>query len=281
MRKFGFHLSIAGSLSNAPNEAKSKGYGAFQMFVSTSRSWKGRKIGGDEAELFRKSVADSKSTPFAHIPYLCNPASPEDEVISKSKIMMEENVNSCDLLGIKGLVIHVGSHKGKGIEFGMKRVAETVSEVLQRTKGTTVLLENGAGYNNSVGSHFDEIGKIIDTIGSDRVGLCLDTCHAFAAGYDMTTEQGIEKLVGEIDDNVGLKKMHLVHLNDSKFGISSGLDRHWHIGKGEIGSEGFVNFFRNKAFASGDFVMETPVDESGDEDSDMAALKKILEAARL
>jgi deoxyribonuclease IV len=280
MRKFGFHLSIAGSLSNAPNEAKSKGYGAFQMFVSTSRSWKGRKIGGDEAELFRKAVTDSKSTPFAHIPYLCNPASPEEEVISKSKIMLEENVNSCDLLGVKGLVIHIGSHKGKGIEFGMKRVAETVSEVLQRTRGTTVLLENGAGYNNSVGSRFDEIGKIIDTIGSDRVGLCLDTCHAFAAGYDMITEQGIEKMVGEIDDNIGLKKMHLIHLNDSKFGIGSGLDRHWHIGKGEIGSKGFINFFRNKAFASGDFVMETPVDESGDEDSDMAALKKILEAAR-
>lgn len=280
MRKFGFHLSIAGSLSNAPLEAKQKGYGAFQMFAASSRTWRSKQPNQLEIDQFISALRASGSEPFVHLPYLCNPSSPEPEIIEKSVQMLRDNITACASLGIKYLIIHIGSHKGTGAKQGIKTAAGTVGKVLDISPHVTILLENGAGYNNSVGSKFEEAGKIIDELGSDKVGLCFDTCHAFAAGYDMVSEEGIEGVVAEIDSQIGLKRMGLVHLNDSKYEKGSGLDRHWHIGKGHIGVDGFINFFRNRNFAAGSFVMETPVDETGDHDSDMAELRRILELAK-
>lgn len=280
MRKFGFHLSVAGSLSNAPLEAGQKGYGAFQMFATSSRTWKSRQPSKLEAEQFVAALKSSGSEPFVHLPYLSNPSSPEPLVIANSIRMLRDNIEACASLNIRNLVIHIGSHKGTGTEQGISRAIGTVRQVLDVSPRVNILLENGAGYSNSVGSKFEEIGRIIDGIGSKNVGVCFDTCHAFAAGYDMISEEGIEKVASEMDSQVGLNRMHLVHLNDSRYERGSGLDRHWHIGKGMIGAEGFVNLFRNRNFASGSFVMETPVDEVGDHESDMSALEQILERAK-
>jgi deoxyribonuclease-4 len=280
MRKFGFHLSVAGSFSNAPLEAKRKGYGAFQMFVASTRTWRSAQPNQFEIDQFHSALNASGAEPFVHLPYLCNPSSPEPEIITKSIQMLRDNIAACASLNIKYLVIHIGSHKGTGIDAGIRRATDTMSKVLGFSPKVTILLENGAGYGNSVGSKFDEIGKIIDGLGSDNVGLCFDTCHTFAAGYDLVSEEGIENVVSEIDSQIGLDKMHLVHLNDSKYERGSGLDRHWHIGKGYIGVEGFTNFFRNRNFSSGNFVMETPVDMVADNDSDMSELAKILKSAK-
>ncbi len=155
VKRFGFHLSIAGSLSNAPLEARALGYGAFQMFVSSSRSWKSKPLAERDVDEFTMALSLSDSIAFAHMPYNCNPSSPVADVVSKSIELLRENIRRCELLGVRGLVIHVGSHKGKGSGHGVRQTAESLVSVLDGAKHVKLLLENSAGYVNSVGSTFE------------------------------------------------------------------------------------------------------------------------------
>jgi len=175
-------------------------------------------------------------------------------------------------------VVHLGSHLGSGVESGIKRASDALGRAIQETARVTVLMENSSGYKNSVGSDLGDLGRIIDAVGSARLGVCFDTCHAFAAGYDLRSETGMERISEELK-SVGAQKLKLVHLNDAKFPLGSGRDRHWHIGQGFIGSQGFINLFKNKLFDHGSFVMETPVSSEGDEDSNYAAAKSIIRAS--
>ncbi|EQD30316.1 apurinic endonuclease Apn1 [mine drainage metagenome] len=152
----------------------------------------------------------------------------------------------------------------------------TIDYALRESAGTSILLENSAGYTNSLGSKIEEIGDIIKDVGSNRVGMCLDTCHTFAAGYDISSKAGAADLMDEIDMHVGLGRVKLVHLNDAKFELGSGLDRHWHIGKGHIGIKGFVNFFSSSRLPTECFVMETPENDEGNGATDMRAVFKIM-----
>lgn len=281
MIRFGFHLSIAGAVSNAAKEACSKSYGAFQIFTASSRSWVQKPINADDAEAFRDYTMECGSEPYAHIPYLCNPASSNLPVLKKSRAMLVRNLENCALLGVKGLVIHLGSHLGKGTAYGIETVVESVGEALDSVGGASILLENTSGYTNSIGSTFSEIAAIINGVGSPRLGLCLDTCHAFAAGYELRTPEGISSMVSEIEAGIGLDRLGLVHLNDAKFDRGSKRDRHWHIGKGFIGEKGFEALFSNDAFRHGSFVMETPVNAQGGEASNVKALLKILKKVHL
>lgn len=281
MVRIGFHMSIAGSIANAPVAAQAMGCGTFQMFTSSSRSWRESEISGADEAQFKAETRRSGAIPFAHIPYLCNPSSTNREVYEKSRRMLAGNLSRCRQLGIRGLVVHIGSHLGAGIDAGISNACAAVSGALDVVDGVDVLLENTAGYSNSVGSSFTEIGKIIDGIGSRRVGVCLDTCHAFASGYDLRTAQSIEGVVEEFDSRIGLRRLGLVHLNDAKFGLGSHLDRHWHIGKGTIGRSGFVALFRNKAFQDKCFVMETPINEYGNEATNLKAAQAAVRAAGL
>jgi len=274
--RLGFHLSIAGALSNAPKEAAIEKYGAFQIFTTSSRSWKNSEIDPKDREDFVNCTRTNDLVPFAHIPYLCNPASTNSEVYGKSKDMLLSNMMNCETLGIGSLVIHLGSHLGKGIDIGISNICGALSDTLGRTENVRVLLENGSGYSNCVGSKFSDIGKIIDTVGSDRVGVCFDTCHAFAAGYDLRDDEKVDNAMKEFDDSIGLSRLGLIHLNDAKHPLGSGLDRHMHIGQGYIGTSGFTSLFRNRAFSSGSFVMELPEDEEGDHSSDMRTVKSII-----
>ncbi len=271
MMKIGFHLSISGGVSSSAAEAAGSGYSAFQIFVSSSRSWKHSVLGRDDVVKFRRSVAASGALPNAHIPYLCNPSSTNRLVLDRSLGMLVNNMNSCSELGIRYLVVHMGSHLGAGREAGEDNLVKTIGSALDMEKRTSLLLENSAGYKNSVGSKFAEIGSIVDRIASSRVGVCLDTCHAFAAGYDLHTDTGTQKCYDEFDSSIGIGKLKLVHLNDARHPLGSGLDRHWHIGKGFIGMQGFINFFRNRHFGAGPFIMETPVDAQGSRMTDMHA----------
>ncbi len=173
-------------------------------------------------------------------------------------------------------MIHLGSHLGKGMETGIENVSDAVAFALDRVKNTDILLENGAGYRNCVGSRFEEIGRIMDRIGSKRVGICLDTCHAYAGGYDISDGESVDRLAREIDSSVGLSRIGLFHLNDAKYPLGSGLDRHWHIGKGHIGKEGLSSFLRNKAFSSGSFIMELPEDGIASHADDMGEAMRIM-----
>jgi deoxyribonuclease IV len=279
MIRLGFHLSIAGALANSATEAKNRDYEAFQIFTTSARSWKNSSIESLDRDNFVRSTKENNLTPFAHIPYLCNPASTNALVYEKSRGMLVDNIKNCELLGIDGLVIHLGSHLGKGIDIGIANICDTVGFALDSTKKVNILLENGSGYKNCVGSKFSEIGKIIDTVGSERVGVCFDTCHAFAAGYDMRSDDAVDKTMREFGDNIKLSRLQLIHLNDAKHPLGSGLDRHFHIGKGNIGREGFISIFRNRAFSSGCFVMELPEDSEGSHLDDIRAAKSIIKEA--
>ncbi len=278
MLRFGFHMSIAGSVANAPREAVLHGYPVFQMFTTSSRSWSNSKIDSNASSEFRDMVRRNSLEPFAHIPYLCNPGSPNEDVYSKSRKMLIDNMGNCESLGIKYLVVHMGSHLGKGFDEIGDRLTDTIMHALRRSTSTHILLENSAGYNNSVGSHMKEIGNIIESVGDKRVGVCLDTCHAFAAGYDIASKKGTSSLMDEIEESFGIDKIKLVHLNDAKFPLGSGLDRHWHIGKGHIGMKGFANFFRISRLTADCFVMETPENTDGDDHTNMQAVSKIMKA---
>lgn len=279
MIRAGFHLSVAGGMHNSASTAKSNNYLAFQLFASSPRTWNSTKIPKEDAEKFRELSAGINS--FAHIPYLCNPSTSNPDVYAKSLVMLKENLSNCSELGVQNVVIHLGSHLGKGVEFGKKRTIELIGRALEAVDGVGILLENSSGYKNCVGDRIEDIGSIINGIGSKRVGLCLDTCHAFAAGYDIRTGDGVNKLAKEVIEYIGKERLGLVHLNDAKFELGSGLDRHWHIGKGNIGEKGFKALFSNKLFQQGNFVMETPEDDISNDIENMKELQKILKSCNL
>ncbi len=277
--RLGFHMSIAGSVVNAPINAAMRGYACFQMFTSNSRSWTHKRVEKEECQEFIRCVKEHDLQAFAHMPYICNLSSDKRDVHDKSIKALVANMKDCEALGIDYLVAHMGSHLGKGIEFGTGRICEALSTALQKTNRVAVLLENSSGYKNSMGSCLSDIGRIIDTVGPGRLGICFDTCHAFAAGYDLRNEAGIECVAEELDSQIGADKLKLVHLNDAKFPLGSGRDRHWHIGKGFIGAQGFINLFRNRLFDHGSFVLETPFSREGDDTRNYLAVKRIISSS--
>ncbi len=272
--RLGFHMSVAGSVSNAPLNAGKSGYGDFQFFPSSPRTWKHSPIKSVDISMFKEYTKKFDLIAFAHLPYLFNLASKSEDQRSKSIEMLNNNLERCDVLGVHYLVVHLGSHMGSGFNEGKKRIADSLNEGIAHHKAM-VLFENTAGYKNSVGSRIPEIADIADSVDDKNIGLCLDTCHAFAAGYDLRSEKEVSKLADEIED-FGKRTLKLVHLNDAKYKLGSGLDRHWHLGKGEIGEKGFVNMFKNPLFQKGCFVMETPVNSYGDEEYNYSEAVKII-----
>jgi deoxyribonuclease-4 len=279
MIRLGFHMSIAGSVANSARDAASLGYSAFQIFTTSSRSWKHNRPGSKDAEEFRSIVEQYGMAPNAHVPYLCNPSSPDKETRKKSLAMLVANMENCNDLGIRHLVVHMGSHLGKGIDIGLSNLADTVTAALDSVDKVGILLENSAGYTNSVGSNFPEIGRALSMCSSKRVGLCLDTCHAFAAGYDLTSQEAAKAMFADLRKHVGEERLLLFHLNDAKFPLGSGLDRHWHIGKGYIGEKGISNIFAEKIAGSSSFIMETPENEEGNDSSNLSATERLISKA--
>ncbi|MHA2404021.1 MAG: deoxyribonuclease IV, partial [Candidatus Kariarchaeaceae archaeon] len=188
-----------------------------------------------------------------------NFATPEKEVRQKSLDSLVEEIKRGQLLGIKNIVVHIGSHKGKGIDLGMQTVIENLNSITFRKKSPRILLETSAGYTNSVGSKFDELTGILSQLNNpEQFGVCFDTCHVFAAGYDLRSQDSVGHTLGLFDDRVGLEKIHLIHLNDSKGDLGQGLDRHEHIGLGKIGDEGFQAFLHHKSLKGIPIILETP-----------------------
>ena len=262
--KFGFHVSISSSIDKAVERAQKLGCDSFQIFTRNPRSWATRELGEGEPEAFRAKRAEAGIEPvFGHMPYILNLASPERKVYERSVASLGTGLARCETLGIPMLVTHVGSHLGKGSELGVERVVDALDIALGGDDSNVmVLLETGPGSRNSVGSSFEEMGRILNSIvDADRVGICLDTCHVFAAGYELRTAEGFAETVNSFEEAIGLDHLELVHLNDSVGGFRSGRDHHEHLGLGEIGLRG-LGVVVNSGFGSVPMIMETPINDT-------------------
>ncbi|MFW6110682.1 MAG: deoxyribonuclease IV [Thermoproteota archaeon] len=277
--KLGLHLSIRGSIDRVVDRALEGGCETFQMFSRNPRAWRTRKLSSEKIESFRKKLKRSGVYPvFIHTPYLLNLASPKEGVFRKSVRVLKEELRRAARLGVPYVITHLGSHLGKGKEGGFSRVVAAVTESLSEVQnGVVLLLENTGGTRNSVGSHFEDIQLIISRIKGDHLGVCFDTCHAFAAGYDLTSKTAVEDTVENFDQTIGFNRLKLVHLNDSKGGLGSGIDRHEHIGLGKIGEEGFRSILHSR-LSHLPLILETPIDHRR---NDLENLEKVRELASL
>ncbi|MDD1686631.1 deoxyribonuclease IV [Methanoregula sp.] len=277
MVKVGVHVSIAGSLDLAVDRARDAGCDVFQMFSRNPRGWGYQPVSPETAETFRSKIKTTGLLPVDHMPYLPNLASPKPDVYEKSVATLTAEIDRCGTLGIPYLVTHLGHHLGDGIAGGRVRVIDAINHALAASGSPTMLLlENTAGEKNSVGSRFEHIRGILDGIeAKNRVGICFDTCHAFAAGYDLRTEDAIAETLGQLDESVGKRNLRVIHLNDTKGDRGSGLDRHEHIGLGFIGESGFRSILHNTVFSSLPLICETPMDDRRDDRGNIQAVRDL------
>lgn len=264
--RVGFHVSIAGGISNSVNNAKKIGCSAFQIFSRNPRGWAAKPLVPDDVQLFKSGLSASgidRNAVIVHMPYLPNLSGPDGEFYTKSVETLEWEMQRCSALGIPYLVIHLGSHMGKGQPSGINQMVKAIQSALRKSKGgPMVLLENNAGQKNSIGGNFEELRMILDQLDSPKeFGVCTDTCHLFASGYDLRTTAEMDKTLERFDNVVGLKEIKFIHLNDSKGTLGSNLDRHEHIGLGMIGREGLAAFLNHRAIRGLPVIMETPIDE--------------------
>ena len=275
----GVHVSIAGSIDRAVDRAREKTCNTFQIFTRNPRSWRFKRLIFDEVTQFREKLVTSKIEPaVAHMPYLANFSCPKEVIYQKSVRTLILELERCDALGIPYLVTHLGSHLGKGREIGLERLIRAVNTAFDSSRSRTMLLlENTAGTKNSMGSSFEDIREILDHVAEKaRVAVCFDTCHAFAAGYDLKDTESVGKTVAKLGEIIGLDLLKVVHVNDSKSELGSRVDRHEHIGMGCIGEEGFKAILQAEVFRRLPLILETPIDTRG---TDLMNLRRIRELA--
>ena len=279
MVRVGVHVSIAGSLDKAVERAIERGCDCFQIFTKNPRGWAAKEITDDDANRFRNAVSSSPISPvFAHMPYLPNLASHKPDIYQKSVDALILELSRCAILDIPYLVTHLG-HAGDDPASGRARIIAAIHEALDRSPGRTrLLLENTAGERNSVGSMFEDIRQVLDGIDEHgRTGVCLDTCHAFAAGYDLRTREAVSELISLINDEFGVSSLHLIHLNDAKGDLGSGLDRHEHLGYGSLGESGIRAVLQDPNLRAIPCICETPVDDRRDDAENIRVARLLSE----
>ena len=273
-------MSTAGGLEKALLHASKAGCDCVQVFVKNQRQWHAKPLSDEQIALFNATRAENGITPvIAHAGYLINLASPDRSLRARSLRCLVDELERCAAIGVSGLVLHPGAHMGRGPATGIKRVARSLDIVHDRAGDcpTQILLETTAGQGTTLGRTFDELASIIHAIRApERIGVCLDTCHLFAAGYDFRTRDGYDAMVDEMIATVGIARIRCIHTNDSKTPCGSHVDRHDHIGKGEIGIEGFKHFVRDERFFGLPFILETPKGKDGrGADFDKLNLKRL------
>lgn len=277
----GLHVSIAGSIDKAVDNAVATGCSAFQIFTRNPRGWAAKPLTSNDASIFKEKLAKTKIDRFAtvaHMPYLPNLSSPEDDPFARSLDSLIDEVKRCSKLGIPYIVAHLGSHKGEGDKKGIEMLVKAFTKAAKDTSDDVmILLENTAGQKNSVGSDFDQLASILFQLKpAKRFGICFDTCHGFVSGYDMSTEKGAAATLEKLDKAIGFEHLKILHLNDSKGEIGSNLDRHEHIGLGHIGEKGLGYIIKTINRKKIPIILETPIDERRD---DVGNLKKVKELA--
>ena len=277
--QIGCHVSISGSIDKAVDNAIERECTAFQIFTRSPRSWHAKKLDDADVKTYKKKLDDSKIDRFAtvaHMPYLPNLATPNPDAYSKSVDTFQKEVERCSQLGIPYLVTHLGSHLGTGEENGIKRLVKALEKAAKVKNDVMILLENTAGQKNSVGSDFKQLAEIFFQLKpAKRFGICFDTCHTFAAGYNLRTKVAVKETLHKFDEAVGFEYLKILHLNDSKGKLRSQVDRHYHIGLGGIGKEGLgevIKFMNKKKIP---IILETPIDDIRDDFENIRIAKEL------
>lgn len=273
--RLGFHVSISGGFSLAVQRAHEIGCACMQIFSRNPRGWTVKPIDDADAAEFRKLRQQWDIGPvFVHTNYLINLASPKPDLYERSIEQFVIDLERTERLGAEFLVTHLGSASGKDPDWMIKRVAAALNMAMRlHAPKATVLLENTAGEKGDVGYELGQVQEVIAGLKENgNVGVCYDTCHGFAAGYDIRTAAGVAALAAEIENTVGLDRLRGIHLNDCLKEYGSRVDRHWHIGEGRIGEDGFRAFLAHKAFRDVPMIMETP---KNTEEDDLRNLRKV------
>jgi len=265
-RPLGAHMSIAGGLDLAVERGAAIGCTAIQIFNKSNNQWAARPLGDAEVERFRAARTLAGIDPVvAHDSYLINLCSPNDALYARSIDALVEEMERCRRLGVDWLIVHPGGHMGQGEEFGVRRMAGAIDEIHRRLSvgGTDIAIETMAGQGTVIGHRFEQIAAILAHVKSpERLGVCLDTCHVFAAGYDLRTPGAYAETMRRFDGEIGFKRLRAVHVNDSKKDLGSRVDRHEHVGKGYLGLGAFGLLMNDPRFLNVPLLLETPKDES-------------------
>ncbi|NIQ37577.1 MAG: deoxyribonuclease IV [Proteobacteria bacterium] len=278
--RFGFHVSIAGGFSKALGRAKARNCETIQVFSRNPRGWKSTPLDMEEVSRFRRGLRDEAISPvFVHLPYLPNLATKLTSFYDRSLSVLEEDLRRAEILSAQYLIMHMGSRLSSSRKEALRTLAESINRAFGEVENRTMLLlENTSGQGTQIGSRFEEIGAVIGKVeNQDRIGVCLDTAHAYGAGYDMSNRQGLETTLGDLDRFVGLEKLFLIHLNDTKVPLGSQKDRHWHIGEGKIGLEGFRHIVNHPRLSDLPGIMETPRKNDRMDLKNMSVIRSLLE----
>lgn len=255
--RVGAHVSVAGGVDNAVKREEDVGGNCGQIFTTSPQVWAGPDIEDEEAAAFREERADLGPW-VIHASYLVNLATPKDDLREKSIESLQAECDAAHELGIEYVNVHLGAHTGAGVETGLDNAASVLSE-LDVPSGVTVLVESDAGSGTKLGDEFSHLASVRERSALD-IEFCLDTAHAFAAGYDLSTADGVESVIAEFDDVVGVDSLRCIHLNDSKHACGTNKDEHAHIGEGEIGAAGMDALINHDALCEVPFVLETPTE---------------------
>ncbi len=279
--KIGAHVSTAGGPITAYERAEAIGAEAAQIFLTPPQQWRSSKVEPEQAEAFRTRGVDSPcGDVFVHGVYLINLATSDETNLLRSTSSLKSALTSCSQLGIRGVIFHLGSHKGQGLDAVFAQICRACTDVLAATpEDSLLILENSAGAGGTIGSNFADLGRIVREVGNERVKVCLDTQHSYAAGYDLSTAEGLELAMSEFESEVGFDQLVAVHANDSKVELGSGRDRHENIGEGHIGVEGFRRIIAHRGFQGVPFLLEVPgFDHKGPDETNVNILKDLRTA---
>lgn len=271
----GVHTSIAGGISRSIERAAQLNCNTIQIFSHSPRQWKKTRIPAAEVNQFAELRQKYDISPvFVHASYLINLASLSSVVVKKSMDLLSYEMENADMIGAEYVVVHTGSASGEDKKRAREKAAMALQRSINKKGKASIILENTAGQRGDITSSIHALADIMDICNSDRIaGICIDTCHAFASGYDIAARGGLNTLVNEIKKYIGIDKLKLIHLNDSKKPLESGVDRHEHIGRGSIGIEGFRNILSDRRITNVPIILETPKD---DEDDDRKNLETVF-----
>ena len=278
--RVGAHISSAGGVQNVFARAEAIGAEAIQIFISAPQQWRPPSISQESVDAFHKEHERVPIPVFFHAIYLINLGARDEALLQRSADSLTQYLTWAGALGVEGVIFHAGSHKGAGFEAVRDQIAGALLAVLEAADNDSMLLiENNAGQGNGIGATFAEIGEIIrDCEGHPRLGVCLDTCHAFAMGYDIARREGCERAMEEFDREIGLDRLRAVHANDSKVALGGVRDRHENIGDGHIGLDGFRAILAHPAFREAPLLLEVPGVEGGGPDAEnVNRLKRLRE----
>jgi deoxyribonuclease-4 len=275
-------MSIAGGIPKSLDRALDVGCNVLQIFVKNNNQWRGRVMLDPEVREFRQRWAESPIRQVvAHDSYLINLASPKPDLWERSIAAFLDEMDRCERLGLSHLVTHPGAHVGAGEAWGIDRIAAALKRILERTASyrVKIALETTAGQGSTLGHRFQHLRDILAGCGSsEQVVVCMDTCHVFAAGYDIRTEEGYDSVMAEFDQIVGLERLEVLHFNDSKRSFGSRVDRHEHIGQGHIGKAGFGWFLNDPRLVQVPKLLETPKENEGEADRrNLKVLRSLLD----